>query len=137
MVGDAVSGVGDRLAGAGHDLGDRLDRAGDLVMTETRRDEAARMLRVEHLEITYRVRGQDRPVVKDVSFEVGRRESYGLVGESGSGKSTIALALTRYLAQNGRVSAGSIKINGLDPLAMSSAALRDLRARTLSMVYHE
>src|SRR5260370_15686445 len=137
MVGDAVSRVGDRLAGAGHQLGDRLDRAGDLGMTETRPDEAAPMLRVEHLEITYRVRGQDRPVVRDVSFQVGRRESYGLVGESGSGKSTIALALTRYLAQNGRVSAGSIKINGLDPLAMSSAALRDLRARTVSMVYQE
>src|SRR5260370_10104948 len=121
MVGDAVSGVGDRLAGAGHDLGDRLDRAGDLVMTETRRDEAARMLRVEHLEITYRVRGQDRPVVKDVSFEVGRRESYGLVGESGSGKSTIALALTRYLAHNGRVSGGAVHLPRLPPPPLSRA----------------
>src|SRR5260370_32143332 len=122
MVGDAVSGVGDRLAGAGHDLGDRLDRAGDLVMTETRRDEAARMLRVEHLEITYRVRGQDRPVVKDVSFEVGRRESYGLVGESGSGKSTIALALTRYLAHNGRVSGGAARGHPPAPPSGSPAA---------------
>jgi peptide/nickel transport system ATP-binding protein len=94
-------------------------------------------LRVEHLEITYRVRGQDRPVVRDVSFEVGRRESYGLVGESGSGKSTVALALVRYLARNGRISGGSISINGLDPLAMSAAKLRDLRARTVSMVYQE
>ena len=94
-------------------------------------------LAVEHLEITYRVRGQDRPVVRDVSFQVGRRESYGLVGESGSGKSTVALALTRYLARNGRISGGSIRINGLDPLAMSGAALRDLRARTVSMVYQE
>jgi len=94
-------------------------------------------LAVDHLEVTYRVRGQDRPVVRDVSFQVGRRESYGLVGESGSGKSTIALALTRYLARNGRVSGGSIRINGLDPLAMSGAKLRDLRARTVSMVYQE
>jgi peptide/nickel transport system ATP-binding protein len=94
-------------------------------------------LRVEHLEITYRVRGQDRPVVRDVSFEVGQRESYGLVGESGSGKSTVALALVRYLARNGRVSGGSISINGLDPLALSPAGLRGLRARTVSMVYQE
>jgi peptide/nickel transport system ATP-binding protein len=94
-------------------------------------------LAVDHLEVTYRVRGQDRPVVRDVSFSVGRRESYGLVGESGSGKSTVALALTRYLARNGRVSGGSIRINGLDPLAMSGAKLRDLRARTVSMVYQE
>ncbi len=94
-------------------------------------------LAVEHLEITYRVRGQDRPVVRDVSFQIGRQESYGLVGESGSGKSTVALAIVRYLARNGRVSAGSIRVNGFDPLAMSGAALRDLRARTVSMVYQE
>ena len=98
---------------------------------------AAPTLGVQHLEVTYRVRGQDRAVVRDVSFQVGRRESYGLVGESGSGKSTVALALTRYLPRNGRVSQGSISVNGQDPLSMSTAALRDLRARTVSMVYQE
>src|ERR1022692_500614 len=98
---------------------------------------AAPTLGVQHLEVTYRVRGQDRAVVRDVSFQVGRRESYGLVGESGSGKSTVALALTRYLPRNGRVSQGSISVNGQDPLSMSAAALRGLRARTVSMVYQE
>jgi peptide/nickel transport system ATP-binding protein len=92
---------------------------------------------VEHLDVTYRVRGQDRRALRDVSFQIGAGESYGLVGESGSGKSTVALALTRYLPRNGRVSAGTISINGMDPLAMGSAALRDLRAHTVSMVYQE
>ncbi len=94
-------------------------------------------LNVEHLDVTYRVRGQDRLALRDVSFQIGRSESYGLVGESGSGKSTAALALTRYLPRNGRVSAGTISISGHDPLGMDSAALRDLRARTVSMVYQE
>ena len=92
---------------------------------------------VDQLDVTYRVRGRDRLALRHVSFEIGRTESYGLVGESGSGKSTIALALTRYLPRNGRVSAGSISINGADPLRMGSAALRNLRARTVSMVYQE
>ena len=92
---------------------------------------------VEHLDVTYRVRGQDRRALRDVSFRIGNGESYGLVGESGSGKSTVALALTRYLPRNGRVSAGTIRINGADPLAMGNAALRDLRAHTVSMVYQE
>jgi len=92
---------------------------------------------VEHLDVTYRVRGQDRRALRDVSFQIGGGESYGLVGESGSGKSTVALALTRYLPRNGRVSEGTIRINGADPLAMGNAALRDLRARTVSMVYQE
>src|SRR6516225_9901675 len=95
------------------------------------------MLEVEHLEVTHRVRGHDRRALRDVSFQIGRRESYGLVGESGSGKSTVALALTRYLPRNGRVTDGRISINGQDPLAMDAAALRELRARSVSMVYQE
>lgn len=94
-------------------------------------------LTVEHMDVTYRVRGQDRTVLRDISFQIGRSESYGLVGESGSGKSTVALALTRYLPRNGRVSSGAISINGIDPLALSEASLRELRARTVSMVYQE
>ncbi|MGH3231066.1 MAG: ABC transporter ATP-binding protein, partial [Streptosporangiaceae bacterium] len=94
-------------------------------------------LSVSHLDVTYRVRGQDRLAVRDVSFAIARGESYGLVGESGSGKSTVALALVRYLSRNGRVSGGSVSINGLDPLSMGKSALRELRARTVSMVYQE
>jgi peptide/nickel transport system ATP-binding protein len=94
-------------------------------------------VQVEHLDVSYRVRGRDRLVLRDVSFQIGRNESYGLVGESGSGKTTAALALIRYLPRNGRVSAGSIRIVGRDPIRMNPAQLRDLRARTVSMVYQE
>jgi peptide/nickel transport system ATP-binding protein len=92
---------------------------------------------VEHMDVTYKVRGRDRLALRDISFRIESRESYGLVGESGSGKSTVALALTRYLPRNGRVSSGSITISGQDPLSMGPAALRGLRARTVSMVYQE
>src|SRR6201981_1304087 len=92
---------------------------------------------VSNMDITYRVRGQERVAGGDVSFSIGRGESYGLVGESGSGKSTAALALVRYLPSNGRVSGGTISINGLTPLSMGKKALRQLRARTISMVYQE
>jgi peptide/nickel transport system ATP-binding protein len=94
-------------------------------------------LEVSHMDIVYRVRGQDRLALRDVSFSIARGESYGLVGESGSGKSTVALALVRYLPRNGRVSAGTISINGQDPLSLGKSALRELRARTVSMVYQE
>jgi peptide/nickel transport system ATP-binding protein len=99
--------------------------------------DAALALSVSHMDVTYKVRGQDRLALRDVSFSIARGESYGLVGESGSGKSTAALALVRYLPRNGRVSAGTISINGLDPLSMGGGALRNLRAHTVSMVYQE
>jgi peptide/nickel transport system ATP-binding protein len=98
---------------------------------------AGRTVAVDQMNVSYRVRGRDRLALKNVSFHIDSQESYGLVGESGSGKSTVALALTRYLPRNGRVSGGSIAINGKDPLAMRGAALRELRARTVSMVYQE
>jgi peptide/nickel transport system ATP-binding protein len=94
-------------------------------------------LEVSHLDVTYKVREQDRRVLRDVSFSIARGESYGLVGESGSGKSTVALAVVRYLPQNGRVSEGSIRVNDQDPLAMKTAELRALRAKSVSMVYQE
>ena len=104
---------------------------------ENRASGEDRALLVSHMDVTYKVRGQDRLALRDVSFSITRGESYGLVGESGSGKSTAALALVRYLPRNGRVSAGTISINGQDPLAMGRRALRELRARTVSMVYQE
>ena len=85
----------------------------------------------------YRVRRQDQRVLRDVSFHIARGESYGLVGESGSGKSTMALAIVRYLARNGRVRSGSISIDGHDVLALNDEELRQLRASDVSMVYQE
>jgi len=99
--------------------------------------EVANALDISQLDVTYRVRGRDRLALRDVSFSIGRGESYGLVGESGSGKSTVALAVARYLPRAGRVSAGIISVNGQDELSMGARALRDLRARTVSMVYQE
>ena len=92
-------------------------------------------LEVRDLDVAYRVRGIDRPVLRGVSLEIAPGESYGLVGESGCGKSTAALAIVRYLARNGRVTGGSISVAGHDVLGMGGGALRQYRARTVSMVY--
>src|ERR1700694_5308259 len=94
-------------------------------------------LELRDLDVAYRVRARDRQVLRGVSFSIGRGESYGLVGESGSGKSTVALAVARYLPRSGRVSAGTVSINGQDELSLGARALRDMRARTVSMVYQE
>ena len=102
--------------------------AGDLAGTHL-------ALKIEDLEVAYRVRGIDRPVLRGVSFEIAKGESYGLVGESGCGKSTAAFAIMRYLPRNGRITGGSIQVSGKDLLAMSEDEVRRLRASTVSMVY--
>jgi peptide/nickel transport system ATP-binding protein len=51
------------------------------------------LIRVDHLDISFG-KGSDRvDAVRDVSFSIEAKESFGLVGESGSGKSTILRAL--------------------------------------------
>src|ERR1700680_382908 len=87
---------------------------------------ASDALTLSGVDITYKVRRRDQRVVRDMSFHVARGESFGLVGESGCGKSTIALAIVRYLARNGRVSNGKIEIDGRDVLSLSRGELRKL-----------
>ncbi len=95
----------------------------------------ANALEVSDLELAYRVRGIDRPVLRGVSFSIERGRSYGLVGESGCGKSTVALGIVRYLPRNGRVSGGAVSVAGRDVLGLGKRELREYHARTVSMVY--
>ncbi|MFN8223436.1 MAG: ABC transporter ATP-binding protein [Gaiellales bacterium] len=92
-------------------------------------------LDVRDLELVYRVRGVDRPVLRGISFGIERGRSYGLVGESGCGKSTAALGIVRYLPRNGRVVSGSVSVGGEDVLALRRGSLREFHARKVSMVY--
>ncbi|MBV9192807.1 MAG: ABC transporter ATP-binding protein [Solirubrobacterales bacterium] len=97
--------------------------------------ETAPALELRDLEVAYRVRGIWREVLRGVTLSIGRNESYGLVGESGCGKSTAAFAALRYLPRNGRVTRGSILVDGQDLLGMSENEVRELRVKKVSMVY--
>jgi peptide/nickel transport system ATP-binding protein len=94
-------------------------------------------LRLEALEVTFRTGRGERRVLTDVSLAIPRGESYGLVGESGCGKSTVAFAAIRYLARNGRVSAGRIAVDGRDLMSLSGTELRRLRTGSVAMVYQD
>jgi peptide/nickel transport system ATP-binding protein len=98
-------------------------------------DSSVPALQVAGLRLAYRVRGRELEAIRGVSFTIRRGESYGLVGESGCGKSTIAYAAMRYLPRNGRVTAGSVVLDGRDLLGMDEVELRRLRATAVSMVY--
>lgn len=94
-------------------------------------------LSVRGLEVAYRVRGHEHTVLRDLSFDIGHGESFGLVGESGCGKSTAAMAIVRHLANNARIRQGEILLDGENLLEMSKARLQSIRAETISMVYQE
>lgn len=97
----------------------------------------APVLEVENLAIEYRIGPEWKTAVRDVNFTVGRGESFGLVGESGCGKSTVAMAIMHYLPRNGRVSAGSIRLNDREFTALDRKELRRARVKEISMVYQD
>ena len=63
--------------------------------------------------------------VDGVDLEVRRGQTLGLVGESGSGKTTVGRTLLRLIP----ATAGSVRFDGMDVLAMSRRELRALRRR--------
>ncbi len=66
------------------------------------------IIKAQHLAVSYGHGETALKVVKDVSFEVQKGETFGLVGESGCGKSTILGAL----AGRNKQWTGSIEIDG-------------------------
>ncbi|MEO5324034.1 ABC transporter ATP-binding protein [Mesorhizobium sp. CC13] len=95
------------------------------------------LLSVQDLSIAYRKGGATLPVVRDFSLRLAPGETYGLVGESGCGKSTVAYALLGYLSENGVLTGGTIRLNGVDVTTLDDAGLRGLRGGDVAMVYQE
>ncbi|MBB4908556.1 ATP-binding cassette domain-containing protein [Actinophytocola algeriensis] len=79
-------------------------------------------------------RADGTPLVRGVSFEIGRGEIVGLVGESGSGKSLTALSLARLLPEGLTATASELRAGGIDLLGRPTR--REL-ADTVAMVYQD
>ncbi|WP_330181607.1 ABC transporter ATP-binding protein [Nocardia sp. NBC_01503] len=85
------------------------------------------LVAVRDLNLTLEVRGEQRLVLRDVSFTIEPGEALGLVGESGAGKSMTARAIARLLPERASVT-GTIHFEDHELLSLRGNALR--RART-------
>ena len=92
------------------------------------------VLSVENLTISYRSGGLWREVVHRVSFTIKRGEMLAFVGESGSGKTTTAQAIIGLLAENARLDAGTVRLNGEEISRWSGKRLDNLRGARISLV---
>jgi peptide/nickel transport system permease protein len=76
-------------------------------------------------------------VLDKVSFDIGRGETLALVGESGAGKSVSALALLGLIPAGGRISHGSIELNGQQLRGLAPRGYRQIRGRQIAYIAQE
>lgn len=96
------------------------------------------LLDVRHLATHFE---SDEGVVRavdDVSFHIDEGESLGLVGESGCGKSVTALSIMRLVPHPpGRIVSGEVLFDRHDLLSLSDSAMREVRGRSIGMIFQE
>ena len=94
-------------------------------------------LDVEGLDLVLDPAGRRLHVVRGVDLVLRRGEVTGLIGESGSGKTMTGLALLRLEPERSALTARTMRANGEDLLHAGPAALRDLRGRTIGMIFQD
>lgn len=90
-------------------------------------------LHVRDLSKDYPTRGDPLSVLRGVSFSVEPGRSLAIMGPSGCGKSTL-LQIVGTLAPP---TAGSVRIAGCDPFALSEADLARFRNASIGFVFQE
>jgi len=94
------------------------------------------LLKIQDLTITVSGENQ-RPIVDSVNLEIPPRRIFSLVGGSGSGKTTIALAILRLLGGGLTIQNGKIHFQQQDLLTLPEHNMREVRGKTISMIFQE
>jgi peptide/nickel transport system ATP-binding protein len=95
------------------------------------------LIELRDLCVSFGTKKKKNPVVRNVSFEVGRNEIVGVVGESGSGKSVTSLAIMGLLPKKISHVSGKIHFQDRDLLNEKERSLRGVRGNEIAMIFQE
>ncbi|MCY4753834.1 ABC transporter ATP-binding protein [Pelomonas aquatica] len=95
------------------------------------------MLEIDDLQVELDADAGLVRAIAGMRLTLTRGETFALVGESGCGKSMAALALMRLLPENGRIAAGTVRLDGEDLLALPESRMRDVRGGRVAMIFQE
>ena len=95
------------------------------------------LLQIKDLHTDIEVRNGVVRALSGVDLHVNPGETLGIVGESGSGKTMTALSLMGLLPQGGKVSSGSIILDGQDLTQLPLKEKRKLRGTKVGMIFQD
>lgn len=92
------------------------------------------LLSIRDLKVAFKGQAGINEVLHGVSFDILSGETLAIVGESGSGKTTTASAIIDLLPGSGRVTGGSIKLEGKELVGLKSGEMKKVRGREVGYV---
>lgn len=100
-----------------------------------------KLLNVDNIRTTFRNDRKENVVVDGVSYYLRPGEIVGLVGESGSGKSITMMSSIQLLADNGKVTDGTVELdeNGVNILSypVYGRDMQKIRGGRIGMIFQE
>ena len=93
-------------------------------------------LKINNLSVNYEMRREIVYAAKGVNINVEKGEILGLVGESGSGKSTVGNAIINLIDEPGKVSSGSIIVDGVNIYEHPENILQ-LRGKKIGLIFQD
>ncbi|WP_019181441.1 ABC transporter ATP-binding protein [Microbacterium yannicii] len=105
-----------------------------MARTTERLAAGAPLLQVRDVAVEFQTIDGPVHAVEGVDLDIAAGETLAIVGESGSGKSTTAMAVIGLLPGNGRVTRGSIMLEGEDLVGASESVMRSIRGRSIGLV---
>ncbi|GAB3268323.1 ABC transporter ATP-binding protein [Microbacterium lacusdiani] len=92
------------------------------------------LLKIRGLNVSFGTGKKAREVLHGVDLDVYPGETVAIVGESGSGKSTTAAAVIDLLPGTGKVTGGTIELDGVDITRASRREMESIRGREIGYV---
>src|ERR1035437_90564 len=94
----------------------------------------ASLLSVNNLKAQFTTRNTFATAVDDFSLSIAPGECVGLVGESGCGKTTTGLAVMRLLPGSGKITSGSVFLDGVDLASLSERQMQTIRGNAVALI---